>query len=246
MTKLYLIRHGQAAFAQENYDQLSANGMVQAQVLGQYLQQILTQAPYVVSGDLQRQHKTASLAMAQCFPEVPLNICAEWNEFNHQDIFTQYQATLRSNLSHQSLQHTAKTDILKTFKSAIQRWTGEQYAADYQESWQGFQHRIQAALQSLIHDIQHTQPRYVVVFSSGGVIATLVGLLLGLSTAKIFELNWSIANASMTTLHLPATQTQYSAQPRLLTFNEHHYLTAAQMSRQQGMTTETVKLLTWV
>ena len=34
MTTIYLIRHGQASFGQQNYDQLSNKGERQAQLLG--------------------------------------------------------------------------------------------------------------------------------------------------------------------------------------------------------------------
>ena len=36
MTTIYFIRHGQASFGAESYDQLSPNGELQAKILGQY------------------------------------------------------------------------------------------------------------------------------------------------------------------------------------------------------------------
>lgn len=41
MTTIYFIRHGQASFGAESYDQLSPNGELQAKILGQYFDQIL-------------------------------------------------------------------------------------------------------------------------------------------------------------------------------------------------------------
>ena len=52
MTTIYLIRHGQASFGAESYDKLSPNGELQATLLGQYFNQILKEAPYVVAGSM--------------------------------------------------------------------------------------------------------------------------------------------------------------------------------------------------
>ena len=37
MSEIYLIRHGQASFGEENYDKLSLNGVKQAQILARHL-----------------------------------------------------------------------------------------------------------------------------------------------------------------------------------------------------------------
>ena len=67
------------------------------------------------------------------------------------------------------------------------------------------------------------------MFSSGGVISVAVGKVLGLNAKQIFALNWSIANASITTLRWTDGRLQ------LLSFNEHHYLKARD-----------AELLTWI
>ena len=79
MTTIYLIRHGQASFGAESYDQLSPNGEFQAKLLGQYFDQILKEAPYVVSGSMQRHQQTANLALAECFPETEIQTDSAWN-----------------------------------------------------------------------------------------------------------------------------------------------------------------------
>ena len=44
MTTIYLIRHGQASFGAESYDQLSPNGELQAKLLGRYFERILKES----------------------------------------------------------------------------------------------------------------------------------------------------------------------------------------------------------
>ena len=91
MTTIYLIRHGQASFGAESYDKLSPNGELQAKLLGQYFNQILKEEPYVIAGSMQRHQQTANLALAECFPEAEIQTDSAWNEFNHQQVFAQYE-----------------------------------------------------------------------------------------------------------------------------------------------------------
>jgi broad specificity phosphatase PhoE len=119
--------------------------------------------------------------------------------------------------------------LAKIFDGAIDRWIGAQYDHEYHETWLGFQSRVEQALQSLCESIDLTKHRQAVVFSSGGVISVAVGKVLGLNAKQIFALNWSIANASMTTLRWTDGRLQ------LLSFNEHHYLK-----------TRDAELLTWI
>ena len=45
MSTIYLVRHGQASFGAASYDQLSAKGEQQAQVVGDFFKQTLKQTP---------------------------------------------------------------------------------------------------------------------------------------------------------------------------------------------------------
>ncbi|MGE4315251.1 histidine phosphatase family protein [Acinetobacter sp.] len=232
MTTIYLIRHGQASFGAESYDQLSPNGELQAKLLGQYFDQILKEAPYVVAGSMQRHQQTANLALAECFPETEIQTDSAWNEFNHQQVFARYEP--RFNEPHLLKQDVAKEDnprayLAKIFEGAIERWTGGDYHHEYDESWPHFKNRVETALQNLCNELAKIKPRYAVVFTSGGVISVAAGKLLELNANRTFALNWAIANTSMTTLRLVGNE------PQLLSLNEHHFIKAEDSS-----------LLTWI
>ena len=232
MTTLYFIRHGQASFGAESYDKLSPNGEKQAQLLGQYFDQILKLSPYVVAGTMQRHQQTAKIALDQCFPEVEIISNAAWNEFNHQQVFSQFDSRFAQPqlLKQQLLQYDNPREYLaKIFDGAIQRWTGGDFHHDYDESWPQFKHRVEMALAQLCQHLAQTQPRYAVVFTSGGVISVVAAQLMQLNPQRTFALNWAIANASLTTLHLVGTE------PQLLSLNEHHFIKAQDAS-----------LLTWI
>lgn len=232
MTTIYFIRHGQASFGAESYDQLSPNGELQAKILGQYFDQILKEVPVVVSGSMQRHQQTACISLAECFPEVDVLTDSAWNEFNHQQVFAHYEP--RFNEPHLLKADVAKESnprayLAKIFEGAIERWTGGDYHHEYDESWPEFKSRIESALQDLCDELAQSKPRYAVVFTSGGVISVVAGKLLGLSPNKTFALNWAIANSSMTTLRLVGNE------PQLLSLNEHHFIKA-----------ENSNLLTWI
>lgn len=58
MGTIYLVRHGQASFGADNYDQLSALGLQQAQQLGRYWQERGMRFDAVYTGTLQRHVQT--------------------------------------------------------------------------------------------------------------------------------------------------------------------------------------------
>ena len=232
MTTIYLVRHGQASFGAESYDKLSPNGELQAKVLGDYFKAILKETPYVVAGSMQRHQQTAHLALAESFPESTVITNAAWNEFNHQQVFAQYEP--RFNQPHLLKQDVEKelnprAYLSKIFEGAIGRWTGGEFHHEYDESWPEFKDRVEIALQNLCDELAKTKPRYAVVFTSGGVISVAAGKMLQLSPDKTFALNWAIANGSFTTLRLVGNE------PQLLSLNEHHFIKAYDS-----------QLLTWI
>jgi broad specificity phosphatase PhoE len=89
------------------------------------------------------------------------------------------------------------------FVRAMERWMSGEHDADYTETWQGFQDRCVAALQRLTEQAE-TAESSTIVFTSGGVISVLCKHLLDLPDRKTMELNWTIANGSVTRLqHRP-------------------------------------------
>ncbi|TCB56616.1 histidine phosphatase family protein [Acinetobacter terrae] len=232
MTTIYLIRHGQASFGAESYDKLSPNGELQAKLLGQYFNQILKEEPYVVAGSMQRHQQTANLALAECFPETEMQTDSAWNEFNHQQVFAQYEPRFNEpHLLKQDVENEVnpRAYLAKIFEGAIERWTGGDYHHEYDESWPDFKSRVETALQNLCDELAKTKPRYAVVFTSGGVISVAAGKLLELNANRTFALNWAITNTSITTLRLVGNE------PQLLSLNEHHFIKA-----------EDPQLLTWI
>ena len=71
MSVIYLIRHGQASFGTDNYDQLSAVGREQSTLLGNYFAALGEPIDRIYTGTLSRQRETAQLIAAALGPAAP-------------------------------------------------------------------------------------------------------------------------------------------------------------------------------
>jgi len=61
--KLWLVRHGQASFGEEDYDRLSRLGMEQSRVPGTHCARTGLRFDAVYSGEMKRQRDTAGLVL---------------------------------------------------------------------------------------------------------------------------------------------------------------------------------------
>jgi broad specificity phosphatase PhoE len=217
MGAVYLIRHGQASFGKDNYDQLSDTGMAQATVLGQALHGRL-QPDAVFRGSMLRHAQTADGALAAMGSTCVQQIDEGYNEYDHDELIVRLRPMYTNRL-------LMRADLAKTLNprkafqtmisEAITRWMSGRHDTDYRETWPAFQARCTEAL---IHTIEASGPsKTVLVFTSGGVISAIVQQLLGLSNASCLTLQWTLANAAI-------TKVIYSAQTgarHLSSLNEH-------------------------
>jgi broad specificity phosphatase PhoE len=84
---------------------------------------------------------------------------------------------------------------------------------DAQNGWAGFQTRVRAALASVLSTLP--AGRDAVVFTSGGVIATVAAELTSAGPAAVVPFNRALVNGSITKLIVGP------AGASLITFNEH-------------------------
>lgn len=199
MGQIYLVRHGQASFGAANYDQLSALGYEQARLLGQWYAKRRQGFDKVVTGGMARHRQTAETCMGEL---PPLN--AEWitdedfAEFDHDEVLLRHCPEFGDAVAFKALlaQHVDPSRALEQlFQAAMQRWMRGGHDDDYSETWPAFRRRCVRALQRLDTDSRQ-QP--TIVFTSGGVIASLMQHLLGLQDAQVAELNWTLANCGVT------------------------------------------------
>ena len=229
MASIYLVRHGQASFGKADYDQLSERGYLQSEQVGKFLSERNIHRCHVVYGTMKRHQQTMTGAekywqnsgQSWCssdFDEFDSEgvIAAAFPEFGDPQQRNQWLKTIRNhgenpNKSFQSL-----------FVQAIDRWTSGKHDGDYKESWSIFSQRVTVGLHKLVSkdkSQKQDKNRDIVVFTSGGPIAVVCQHLLNLSNKKTFELNWPIANASVTELFY-----NRNGDISLASFNEKHHL----------------------
>ena len=205
MGQIYLVRHGQASFGTANYDQLSELGVEQAQLLGNWFADCGLRFDRVVTGGMIRHRQTADACMA-ALPEA-LRPQTDWlsdvgfNEYDHHEVLLRHRPDFVDPIAVKDFlarSENPKQVFQKIFELAMMRWMGGEHDADYGEPWPVFRARCIAALQRLLESAGASQK--IVVFTSGGTIATLCQHLLELPDSQTAELNWSLVNSSMTKL----------------------------------------------
>lgn len=225
MAAIYFIRHGQASFGHENYDQLSQRGCMQAQLLGQHWQQFGLPSK-VYSGDLLRQVQTFEyFKKGLGNSDLASTFHSGFNEFNHVDVLNVFDPewgtklkALKQKVSEQDvLAQDQKTQqefnsvnegLQAIMMQALALWVSEASNSEsrYQESWAMYKARCVNALKDAIGHHQLTAGNTVatgddiLVFSSAGTIAMMVQHVLGLSDDKTLALNQQIRNGSVTKL----------------------------------------------
>ena len=200
MGAIYLLRHGQASFGSNNYDQLSATGHAQARVLGRALQARGVQPDVLISGSMQRHQETAAGALAELGlpPETPLIEHAGVNEFDHENVIEVAEPRYADKLvmmSEMAATGDPRRSFQKFFQDAVSRWVGGNHDDEYQEPWSVFKLRCVSALDDLV---RQTPPKgTTLVFTSGGTISVICAHLLGLNDSQAFTINWTLANAGI-------------------------------------------------
>lgn len=205
MGQIYLVRHGQASFGTEDYDRLSELGMEQARLLGEWFANCHQKFDLVMTGSLKRHRQTADACLG-ALPKA-LRIETDWqtdagfNEYDHDEVMIRHRpefaepgAIKRFVAENDNARHLFQ----QLFQEAMARWMSGRHDADYREPWPVFRSRCVAALDRLIASTGKSQN--IVVFTSGGTIATLCQHVMGLQDPQVFELNWSLVNSAVTKL----------------------------------------------
>lgn len=200
MPALYLIRHGQASFAAEDYDQLSDLGMQQSRHLGEFFAAQGVTPTTVICGGMKRHKQTAeqcltAMGLRATVQDEPMNLSfdADWNEYDHLQILEAYTALpgVGDRMIQDMAGENPKAGFQKHFSLAMQRWCSGEYDSEYTETWSAFCLRVERGLAAAANGSGN-----VFIFTSGGAISAVSRQLLKLSNAKALSLSWTLANAA--------------------------------------------------
>ena len=190
MTTLYLVRHGQASFAAENYDCLSELGHRQSAWLGEHFASRGIVFARAVCGTLDRQRQTARTLLEAMGSATPVVEHAGWNEYSGDALYRAYHGEGWAKAR-------AKGDVrefYRTIKAALLLWSEEKLAGDLPETWRQFGERTVRAMQAACEGLP--AGACVLAASSGGAIARAVATLLHAPAHTAIELNLQYRNSA--------------------------------------------------
>jgi broad specificity phosphatase PhoE len=236
MSRIYLIRHGQAG-TRQTYDSLSEVGKQQARLMGEYLVRNGVRFARVYSGDLTRQKQTAQQVIA-AYTEQGLEFPAPivdpgWNEFDLDHVYRQLAPVLcdedeafrrefeimKAELESAGEKHDAEVhrrwtpSDLKIVQAWIQghpRYSGE--------TWLAFHDRIRSRQSVIAAGTEAGDDHNIVVFTSATPIGIWAALGMDVEDHRAMRLAGVLYNASLTVIRLRENQMRlhmFNAVPHL-------------------------------
>lgn len=230
MSRIYLIRHGQAG-TRQHYDTLSALGRQQARLLGEYFAAHGVEFHAAFSGGMSRQLQTAAEVTAafrdagKPFPELETHDA--WREFDLDHVYramapqlcaadpaflAEYEAQ-RDQARASAADETA--DIHRRWTPCdmkiVEAWLHARFPYDG-ESWAAFQQRVATAP---LPDGDAN----IAVFTSATPTAIWAGRALDIHDTRALRIAGVLHNASITVLRV------HAGQVRLFSMNEVPHLT---------------------
>ncbi|MGI9135297.1 MAG: histidine phosphatase family protein [Rhodoferax sp.] len=214
MGNLYLVRHGQASFGADDYDQLSALGQRQSLRLGQYLAGTGLQFEAVLCGTLKRHAQTwAGIAEGAGFGHQALL----WPGLNEYDSKAVIAAVAPGPLARPDTPDQYKAHF-RLLRDGLTQWMNGVVSPRGMPSYGEFVHGVTSAL-------EHVRKHYsgnVLIVSSGGPIATALGHVLATAPETTIELNMRIRNSALSQFIFSPKRHQ------LLSFNTLPHLDGAE------------------
>ena len=193
MGTLYLVRHGQASFGSDHYDQLSDLGTRQCQQLGRYFASKGRRFDTVITGTLQRQIQSQQAIAAGLGEAAEALRLPGLNEYDsHAVISAVHPQALAKPDTPELYRHH-----FRLLRQGLAAWMAGQTQPVGMPRYADFVAGVAAAL-------DHVRSRCegdVLMVSSGGPIATAVGLVLGVAPEVTVDLNMRIRNSAVTEFH---------------------------------------------
>lgn len=201
MGTIYLVRHGQASFGAQNYDQLSGLGAEQSKVVGDELRRRGVGFTHVWCGTMARQRETAVAAGFDPGED------ARWNEYDFLDVLRGHPSSAPTPTDPRGFQ--------AALDDALLAWVAAADGSPCGESWTAFADRVNSALDETVAAVDKGES--ALVFTSGGVIGAIAARLIGDQAGRFTALHRVTCNAGVTKLITGRSGVT------LVAFNEHSH-----------------------
>jgi len=224
MSTIFFIRHGQASFGKENYDELSERGCRQARLLAEHLIEHALSFDLIFTGTLERQIKTADQLISHLNEEgkpLPEIYRREGlNEYPTREIFeallpfaVQSNPALVNDINKLM---TDRRSFQKVFEAAMSLWGKGTHDTPGLLSWSEFSGRVNAIVDEIMNT--HGRGKSIAVFTSGGPISVVVQRTMHLSSDDTMKVAEQVVNTSVS--RFKCTENRIM----LATFNEYAHL----------------------
>ena len=192
MGTLYLVRHGQASFGSENYDQLSPLGQQQSHRLGEYFASKGIRFDAALTGTLRRQIQTHAAICDGAGIVLPALAWPGLNEYDSEAVIAAiHPEKLKKPDTPELYRHH-----FRLLRDGLTQWMQGRVEPIGMPPYADFVSGVTSALD---HVRTHHDGNVLVV-SSGGPISTAVGQILGTPPESTIEMNLRIRNSSVTEL----------------------------------------------
>ena len=193
MGTLYLVRHGQASFGAENYDQLSELGHRQSHRLGEYLASRGLQFSATIRGSLKRQADTLTGIQKGMGEGASIaNQEMVWPGLNEYDSHAVIAAIHPMPLPKPDTPALYRQHF-RILRDGLTQWMAGVTSPHGMPSYVEF---VEGVASALAHVRKNTDGNVLMV-SSGGPISTAVGHVLGCPAESTIELNMRIRNTAV-------------------------------------------------
>ena len=204
MSTIFFLRHGQASFGKDNYDELSDTGVLQSKLLARFLVETKGRFDAVYTGTLERQRKTADellQMLGEKGEQVP-EVCRMegLNEYPTENIFralgpiaVEANPSLREHIGRLM---TDRRSFQKVFEALMSMWASGRYDRAGLVSWNDFTAGVNRAIDEIL--ARDGSGKNVAVFTSGGSISVAVSRTLNLTSDDTMRVAEQIVNSSIT------------------------------------------------
>lgn len=191
MGSLYLVRHGQASFGADDYDQLSDLGHRQGRRLGEYFAARGLRFDAILVGTLRRHRQTLDAILEGMGTRAE---ALDWPGLNEYDSVAVIEAIHPAPLEKPTTPEAYRHHF-RLLRDGLAQWMAGVVTPRGMPSYQDFVGGVTGALD---HVRTHHHGQSVLVVSSGGPISTAVGRVLQAPPETTIELNLRIRNTALT------------------------------------------------
>jgi broad specificity phosphatase PhoE len=232
---LFLVRHAQASFLEQNYDKLSKLGETQARLLGEHWARHNILFDRVCAGPCVRQRDTLKI-VSEAYQEASLQFpeplaLPEFDEYQGEAVLERSLPGLREKDRAVRDLHAAflsssdsvrrRATFQKLFEVVIGKWVEGEICPQGVETWPEFCSRVNSGLARFLS--AGGRGERVAVFTSGGPIAVAIQRALQLSPESTLQLSWMSRNSSWSEFLYDARRFTLSS------FNAHAHLDDPEM-----------------